>query len=399
MRIPKLPLIITIVFVLGYSFFLVESGCKAKHEAPVDTSKGKIIYQCSMHPAIVSTQPGDCPICGMRLTRVEQSPVPTASAKKKILFYRHPMRADVTSMKPSKDEMGMDYIAVYEGEETGAADIKIPGHADVVISPERQQMIGVQTTEAAERALTLTIRAVGRVAYDPELYNTLTEYKEAVENQEKIKTSSLSGVRERGDALVKSAELKLKLLGINASDIGELLKADHSGSSLLLPESTAWIYADIYEYETGFVKAGQTAKVTSQAIPGAQFEGHVRTVDPILNAATRTLRVRITVPNTDKLLKPEMFVDVAIEIPFGVKLAIPEEALFNAGETQLVFVSMGEGRFEPRKVRAGYEVGGYYEILDGLKKGEKVVSSANFLIDSESRLRAAVKSFGGKKEE
>ena len=104
-------------------------------------------------------------------------------------------------------------------------------------------------------------------------------------------------------------------------------------------------------------------------------------------------------PNTDKLLKPEMFVDVAIEIPFGVKLAIPEEALFNAGETQLVFVSMGEGRFEPRKVRAGYEVGGYYEILDGLKKGEKVVSSANFLIDSESRLRAAVKSFGGKKEE
>ncbi len=393
MRIQKLPFWIILGLVCVFSFFLIQSGCKAKQQSSVEAPKEKTLYQCSMHPSIVSTKPIDCPICGMRLMRVEPSP-----AKKKILFYRHPMQPEVTSMKPAKDQMGMDYIPVYEGEASGATDIKVPGHADVMISPDRQQLIGVQISEVTERPLTQVIHAVGRVAYDPELYNTLTEYKEAVSNFEKVKTSPLPGVRERGEALVRSSEMKLKLLGIASGDIDELLKSDHSGTSLLLPEISAWIYADIYEYESGLVKPGETTKITSPAIPGAQFEGKVSTVDPILNAATRTLRVRILVPNTEKILKPEMFVDVAIEIPLGVKLAVPEDALFHSGEEQIVFVDLGDGHFEPRKVRAGYTAGEYTEILEGLEKGEKVVSSANFLIDSESRLRAAARGFGGKKE-
>jgi Cu(I)/Ag(I) efflux system membrane fusion protein len=131
-----------------------------------------------------------------------------------------------------------------------------------------------------------------------------------------------------------------------------------------------------------------------------RFEGDLITVDPVLNAMTRTLRVRIAVPNGEKALKPEMFVDVVLEVPLGTKLSIPEEAVLDTGERQLVFVDKGEGRIEPREVRVGYEGEGYYEVLSGLAKGEKVVSSANFLIDSESRLRAAVKGFtGGEKRE
>ncbi|MBI4398634.1 MAG: efflux RND transporter periplasmic adaptor subunit [Candidatus Omnitrophica bacterium] len=303
-----------------------------------------------MHPHIISDRPGKCPICGMDLVLVEKGQ-----------------------------------------RQARPAGVSDSAHAEVFVSPERQQLIGVRTTKAENRELTLTVRAVGRIAYDPELYNTLVEYKEALANFEKVKASPMVGVRERAEALVRSSELRLKLLGIGFEDIDQFLDASHSG--LLLPETIVWVYADIYEYEAGLVKPDQTADISSPALPHAQFQGTVKTVDPILNAATRTLRVRIAVENKEKLLKPEMFVDVKIKIPLGTRLAIPEEAVVRSGETPLVFLSRGDGHFEPRKVRLGYEAAGWYEVLDGLEAGDTVVNSANFLIDSESRLQAAVKGF------
>ena len=385
--------------VLASSFVLEITGCQSKDHRAAGASAGKSFYQCSMHPTIVSDKPDNCPICGMRLTRVDQAySKKVVPSKRKLLYYRNPMRADITSPKPTKDEMGMDYIAVYEGDDEGGGSIQIPGHADVVISPERQQLIGVQTSFVEEKNLTTTINAVGRVAHDPDLYNVLAEYRGAVESLERVKHSAIPEIREQGESLVKATTLKLRLMGFSDVQMQESLKSKNN-SNLLLPSDKAWVYADVYEYESGLIQTGQKALISSPALPRLRFEGTVKVIDSVLNSMSRTLRVRIEVDNPDKALKPEMFVDVTIEASLGKKLAIPEEALFDTGTNQIVFVDKGEGHIEPRQVRVGYEASGYYELLEGLTKGEKIITYANFLIDSESRLRAAVQGMGVMKKE
>lgn len=385
---------------LFLSLPLVWIGCHG------DTSSmgahGKALYQCSMHPQITSDKPENCPICGMRLTRVEQagsSSHKKSGGKGKILYYQHPMNPSVHSDKPAKDEMGMAYTPVYEGDVSEGAEIEIPGHGEVFISPERQQLIGMQTAVVEKKPLVLTIRTVGSVAYDPELNNTFTEYKQAVHAYEKVKDSPLPEIRERGESLVQSAKFKLKLAGLSDEQMQQLVNGKEENLNLLLPAETIWIYADIYAYESGLVKPGQSVKITTPAFPKMKYTGEIKTVDAVLNAMTRSLRVRIEASDKEKLLKPEMFVDVEIEIPLGTNLAVPEQAVVNTGQSQLVFVDKGEGRIDPREVEVGYNAGDFYEILSGLVEGEKVVSSANFLIDSESRFRAAAQSFKGPKKQ
>lgn len=386
-----------ILIILPLAFVAISHKGKVHSSA----SHGKALYQCSMHPQITSDKPENCPICGMRLTRIDQ---PQEGGQKKsggrgkILYYQHPMNPSVHSPKPAKDEMGMDYTPVYEGDLAGGGEITIPGHGAVFISPERQQLIGVERATVEKKPLILTIRTVGTVAYDPELYNTFTEYKQAAMAYEKVKDSPLPEVRERGEALLHAAKFKLKLSGLSDAQIEQSLQTGDSKVNLILPQETVWIYADIYAYESGLVKPDQSVKISSPAFPKLHYEGKVKTVDPVLNAMTRSLRVRIEVSDKDKLLKPEMFVDVVIEVPLGINLAVPEQAVVD-GETKLVFVDKGEGRIEPREVQVGYIANGSYEILSGLSEGETVISSANFLIDSESRFRAAAQGFkGGEKK-
>lgn len=323
----------------------------------------------------------------------------SASGKKKVLYYQHPMRPDITSPVPSKDEMGMDYTPVYEEGSAAHEGSAVEGHAAITISPERQQLIGVQTARAESVPLFLTIRAAGRVAHDPELYNFLVEYREAVAAKKQLAESPLAEVRERAESLVRSVEFKLKHLGLTQEQMQGLLASEGGNHNLILPADSAWVYAEIYEYESELVAPGQTAEITTPAFPGKIFSGTVKTVDPILNMMSRTLKVRIFVPEAKGILRPEMFVDVLLKAPLGTKLAIPADAVLDSGRTKFVFVDQGEGRLEPREIKVGHEADGYYEVLEGLREGEAVVSSANFLIDSESRLRGAVKSFAPAKKE
>ncbi len=318
-----------------------------------------------------------------------QEPEKKSAAQKKTLFYRNPMQPNITSPTPKKDEMGMDYVPVYAEE---AAPSGVPGHAEVRISPESGQLIGVKTGQVAYRNLKKVIRASARVAYDTELYNAISEYKAALSSREKIRESPSPDAHESANALVRGSALRLRQIGLSKAQIENLNRDYKNPTNLLLGEKggSVWVYAQVYEYESGLSKPGQTMEVTSPALPGKKLVGIVTAVDPILNSESRSLKVRAQVPNPEGLLKPEMFVNAKIFVDLGNKLAVPAEAVLNTGERQIVFVVKGEGVYEPREVQLGQEAQDFYEVLSGLSDGEKVVTSANFLIDSESRLKAPV---------
>jgi len=355
-------------------------------------------YQCSMHPQIVSDKPGICPICQMKLQRVD-APAPAAAAQpataRTPMFYRHPMRPDVTSPKPAKDEMGMDYIPVYAEELGESATGSVAGRAGFTLSTERQQLIGVTRAPIERRRLDSEIRAVGMVAYDPTLYQAIVEYRQALDAKRQFGADALPEAHEGARGIVRAATLRLRQLGISEQQLREIAESGRSPVDLLLPGKAMWVYAQVYEYEMDAVHAGQTVTITTPAQRGRTYSGRVVHVDPILSTTTRTARVRIHVPTPDASLRPESFVQATIHVPSDEVVAVPADAVLPSNEQPIVFVITGAGRFEPRAVQVGREAGGYYEVLGGLRPGEEVVTSANFLIDSESRFRAALAAFSG----
>lgn len=341
------------------------------------------IYYCPMHPDYTSDKPGNCPICGMHLVKRE-----TAAPKvRAVKFYRSPMNPSVTSPKPMKDEMGMDYVPVYE--DMGGRP-SVAGRGTVSLTPEKQQMIGLKTDKAAYRPLSKTVRASGKVAYDPDLYRAISEYRESKAAYEKIKSSSWQEAIDRAKAVVDASKLKLRQMGIGEEQLNSIDKNPESYDNLLLAEDKVWVYAQIYEYESASVKPGQKAAITSGAYPGREFSGTVRSIDPIFSEETRTLRARIETDNPGRELRSEMYVEVAIKSDLGTVLTVPVSAVLNTGEKEIAFVMKDAGTFEPRDVKTGRRNADYVEILSGLRAGEKVVTSANFMVDSESRMKAAL---------
>jgi len=222
-------------------------------------AKGR--YQCSMHPQIVSDEPGICPICGMKLQRVDE---PAAAAAPvgtpRPLFYRHAMRPEVTSPVPAKDEMGMDYVPVYEEAATQSG---VPGHAGFTLSPERQQLIGVTSAPVERRRLDGEIRAVGKVAYDPALYQAIVDYREAIAGQRQLGDAALPEAHTGAAAIVRSAALRLHQLGLSEQQVREITASGGAPVDLLLPGTSAWVYAQVYEYEMDAVHPGQAVTITT----------------------------------------------------------------------------------------------------------------------------------------
>lgn len=340
-------------------------------------------YYCPMHPDYTADRPGDCPICGMHLVKKETS----APVQHKVKFYRSPMNPAVTSPKPMKDEMGMDYVPVYEDETSG---VSVAGRGTVSLPPEKQQMIGLKTEKAAYRTLSKTIRASGKVAYDPDLYRAISEYRESQAAYEKIKIGSWQEAIDRAKAVVDSSKIKLRQMGIGEEQLNSMEGDTGRYDNLLLAAAKVWVYAQVYEYESASIKPGQKAVITSRAYPGREFSGTVRSVDPIFSEETRTLRARIETDNPGLELRSEMYVEAVIKADLGTMMVVPVAAVLNTGEKEIAFVLKGEGSFEPREVKTGRRNDDYAEIISGLRAGEKVVTSANFMIDSESRMKAAL---------
>jgi multidrug efflux pump subunit AcrA (membrane-fusion protein)/YHS domain-containing protein len=344
-----------------------------KNLVPVHKATGEIShYTCGMHPSVkVSVEnykKGDtkCPICFMPLTPVIQGGM-------------------------SSGELGEDVLSQVE------------------IKAGELKLAGVQTEHVVKQSLFKEIRAVGRVAYDPQLAIAQDEFISAVRSYEKAKTGQISEIVERAESLIESSKRKLRLLGLNDEQIQELERTKEVQTSLILPGEKMWIYGDVYEYELNWIKEGSHIVVKPVGLAGEEFYGKIVSINPVVDPQTRSVRFRAMIDNPNQKLKPEMYVDVEIMSQYTDAsgntdvLSIPKSALLDTGRRTIVWVDKGNGKFEGRKVEIGPEAINhsdnprrYYPVLKGLKEGEKVVTKGNFLIDSQSQITGvAASSFGG----
>lgn len=371
-------IVILDVIVVGLAIFLINHY--HFFQRPAVVAETKDVYYCPMHPNYTSDKPGECAICGMSLIKKPTAKVSeTKESKGKILYYRNPMDPTVRSPVPMKDSMGMDYIPVYEQ--------KAQAEQGFYISPEKQQLIGVKTAKIEVRQLKGQIETVANIAYDPSLYVAQQEYLQG------LKSGKMIGESNQGtaDMLVNTAKQKLIQMGMSEAEIAKLAQAGKPEQSLYLPEGEKiWVYPVIYEYQDKLVKTGQKIQIESAAYPGEIFEGKIVSIGPVIDPISRSLKVRSLVDNPENKLKLDMYVNAKIEYDLGEKLAVPEEAVLHAGTRDIVFTADTNGYFQSNEVTTGQKAGGYYEVLSGLRANQEVVTSGNFLVDSESKLNAVL---------
>ncbi len=309
--------------------------------------------------------------------------------------------------------------------ESGAMEGHDMSSGSVTVSPEKQQLVGIRTAVAAVRPLVKTIRTVGIVTYDE---TQVAQVFSKVDGWiEKLFVNYTGKLVQKGQplfTLYSPAHRRLSLWDISEEQINDLektgkpritltfyspisgfvLKKDAAQGMKVMPDkelytitdlSTVWVNADIYENELANVRLGQRATIALSYFPGQRFSGKVTWIAPVLEEKTRTTKVRLEFANRDFKLKPEMYANVEIEVDGGKKLAIPDEAVLDSGIRKIVFIDKGEGRFAPAEVKIGSKFDGYYEILSGLSPGERIIASASFLLDSESRLKEAMGAMAG----
>ncbi|OGX25866.1 MAG: hypothetical protein A2787_05635 [Omnitrophica WOR_2 bacterium RIFCSPHIGHO2_01_FULL_48_9] len=433
-------LILIVAVVGGLSYVIRHQGKGARQPE---------VYYCPMHPTYTSDRPGTCPICNMNLVKKEITPqMPEARqgdkqqrdiclmhdchkklggkpcpmmvvakegetvtcpicgtyivkggklAANKLLYWTDPMIPGYKSDKPGKSPMGMDLVPVYEEEFAAPSSASVPeGYAQIMLSSQKQQLIGIKTAPVEKKKLIKTIRTVGTIAHDPELYQAQTEYIQAIQAWERAKQSNIPEIIEQSQKLAESSRIRLRHMGLNEELIKEISTWKEAEHSLLYasPGEPVWVYAKVYEYELPLIRDGQKLKVEVPANPGYVFEGILRSVDQMVDQETRTVRIRAQVQDPGGQLKPDMFVNVTIEVDLGEVLAVPEEAVFDTGTKKIVFLDNGQGVFEPRDVVLSAKVDNFYELKSGLQEGDRIVTSGNFLIDSESRLKAALEGMG-----
>lgn len=344
-------------------------------------STAKQLWTCPMHPEYISDRPGDCPICGMKLVKLETPEKPVESNR----------QSAADSMAGMTGMQGMDMAAAQQGGQKPGSD-----RVTVNINPEKQQLIGVKTDSVMKRPLGKSVDTVGVVAYDPELYYAQQDYIQATQAIADAQKAGDASSLKSGQDSADSAKTRLKVMGLTDQQIKDIGARNSPDKSLLITDSgSAWVYAQVFQDDLAYVKRGQSADITSSSTGRTVFEGDVVAIDPALNPETRSARVRIKIKETNGMLKPEMYVDVKIKLTEGTFLSIPSDAVLDTGARQIAFVDKGDGYFEPRNVILGAKMGDYYVVKGGVAEGEKIVVNANFLIDSESQLKAAISNMTG----
>lgn len=448
--IPLLVLLLAATLAAGY---FLGAGRHADRAATIPAGEKvaaeKTQYTCGMHPFIIQDEPGLCPICGMKLTPLKAGTSGQAAAERKVKLWKSPMDPTYVREEPGKDPMGHDLVPVYEEAGTGGivVDPVTAQNMGIRSAPvERRNLsrtlrtVGLVTYEESRQYSInskidgwierLHVNETGQMVrkgqplleiYSPELVAAQQEYLLALDNGRRLAESPFPEIADSARRLREAARTRLSYWDISEKQISELERTRQLRKTLTLYSpyggivtekktfegmrvmageellqvsdiSRVWVNADIYEYELPWIKLGQAASVEIPFAVGKVLEGKITYIYPYLDNETRTVKARIEFPNPGLELKPDMYANVRIETQ-AVKdvLAIPGNAVLNSGKGQTVFVARGEGRFEPRAVKTGVgDEDGYVQILSGLNEGETVVTSAQFMLDSESKLREAI---------
>jgi Cu(I)/Ag(I) efflux system membrane fusion protein len=363
-------------------------------------------YTCSMHPSVRRHGPGTCPICSMDLTPVtveelETGAITIDAGRRQLIG----VRTGFVTRGPLA--VSVRAVGLVRYDETRLADVSLKYQGWVRSLAVNQTG---QPVRAGEQLFTL---------YSPDLYAAQEEYLTALAAQRAARAGASP---ERADYLVAAARRRLRLWDIADTQIAELGRRGSPWEAIpILSPATGfvieknvvegaavepgarlyrtaaldpvWVEAEVYESELGLVAVGQPATITVPSEPGRRMPASVTFVYPYLDPRTRTLRVRLEVPNADLTLRPDMYVDVQLTTSLGERLIVPESAVLYAGPRRLVFVDLGEGRLEPREIEVGAKGEGGYEVLTGLDEGERVVVSGTFLVAAESRLKTAAESW------
>jgi multidrug efflux pump subunit AcrA (membrane-fusion protein) len=431
-------LIALVLGIAGAIYFFPRSG------HPSSATGSKQLYTCGMHPQIVRDKPGDCPICGMKLTPLRSDIVASksgaeataaATGDRKIKYYKSTMMLGEISQTPRKDSMGMDMVPVYEGESDSGA---------ISIDPVTTQNMGLRTGVVTKGPLRHNIRTVGVVDFDETaLSDVTTKFQGWVEKLHidatgkqvhkgeplfEIYSPDLYTAQndyllalKSGSGLKESAQTKLKYFDVSPEQITELEKSGKVKKTLMVNAprdgivvekmvvegqmveagmklyrvadlGTVWVQSQVYEQDLAFLKLGQEATVSLSYLPDREFRGRVTYIYPTVDEKTRTAKVRMEFHNPGFFLKPGMFATVRIASELEPEaLLVPDMAVLRSGEKNTVFVALEGGKFEPRTVTIGARSdGNAYQVLSGLQDGDRVVTSGQFMLDSESQLREAI---------
>ena len=416
-------LIAFLVGVVATSLFVQWRG------GPGENVADQAQFYCPMHPDYVSDEQGDCPVCSMRLVPLEGSPGPASDTMSPTTVAGEAAAQEGPSVHvppERQQQIGVKYVAV----ERRPAVMTLRTAGRVAIDERRIAHVHARVGGFIEEVFVNYTGAPVRrgeplfTMYSPDILATQQDLLTALAAARRLSKSPLPWTIEDSKALVESARKRLRLWGMTSAEIasvertGEPIRAVtiiapvsgivtereafHHGRTVTLDLdlytivdfSTVWVLAQVYENELRHVRIGQEALVEMPDARDEHFEGTVSFISPQIDPMTRTASVRMEFANADLALKPEMFVGVVLRDDLGPQLMVPRDAIMDTGELQYVFVELGDGYLQPRKVSVGPDVEGGRVIREGLREGERVVSSANFLIDSESRIRGALDTMG-----
>ena len=424
---------------------------EAAHERHAEVAHAsETFYTCGMHPEVIRHAPGNCPICGMKLVRKETEP---SAGERKVLYWRAPMDPNYRSDKPGKSPMGMDLVPVYEDEADADGGVRVSqsflqnfavrtavvtrGTLPIsirtvgVLAHNEEKVVSVNTKFDGwiEKA---GVNNVGETVeegdplfdiYSPQLVTTQREYLAAMDYLARLEQSgAYPDAVDRARSLLDSAGERLRYWDITEAQIDALeasgaakrtvtffspasgFVVDKMGDSLegmklspgmtvlkIADHSTLWAQAEFYEEDLRHVREGSRATIEADAFPGRSWAGRILFFRSAVNEATRSLTAFVEVANLDLSLRPKMYVDVSVWAEGATDAVIvPAEAVLHSGERSVVIVASGGGVFQPREVKLGLTAQGMQEVTDGLAPGEEIVVSSQFLIDSESNLKAAI---------